>query len=285
MSSPTLQALTSPDGLKIMSYQWLPSATPSFGLFICHGHGEHIGMYRELVEAVQKLPCAVFGVDYRGHGQSDGLRGHAMSISELVGDLKLGLEAVKKDFPQLPLVLFGHSMGGGVLARLLCDHSGAFGVKGAILSSPLLSPKLSNIQKLQMVVAKTLSPLLPKLLVPANHDLSMLSTEPEAEASVKADSLFHTQISLALGADFSRNGAICLERAQNVQIPVLIYWGTEDIFVKVDMVESFYQKLQGTKQKQIFQGVRHAPHMAAPAEREKVFQLLRDTIQSFTKTR
>ncbi len=282
MTNAKHQDLKAKDGTKLVSYEWPTATSPAFGLFLLHGHGEHCGMYQSFVEQIQRIPCVVGGVDYRGHGLSEGLRGHAMSLSEVVEDARTALQAFQQKYPKLPLVLFGHSMGGGVLARLLCEGGYPSTIVGAILSSPLLSPKLSAIQKLQMVLAKLLSSILPRMIVPANHDLSMLSTEPEVEAEIKADPLFHTQISLALGADFSRNGDYCVSKAQDIKTPLLVYWGNDDVFVKVELVEAFYQKLTSPKNKVLFPGVRHVPHMAAPAVREEVYKLLRQTIQDFS---
>jgi acylglycerol lipase len=274
MSPVQKKTLVAKDGCKIASYTWRhPNAR--FVVLILHGHGEHMSLYESFVAQLQKLPCHVAGIDYRGHGLSDGIRGHAKNLTELVSDFKLGLEDALQAEGKLPFVLFGHSMGGGVLARYLCSEKVPAAIRGAILSAPLLSPKLSPIQKVQMVMAKALARIAPTLIVPANHDLSALSTEPEVEQMMRNDPLFHTQISMALGADFGVNGRFCLEHAHNANTPILTYWGSEDIFVKTELIDQFFQGLTGAKEKILFPGIRHAPHLAAPAAREEVFGHIR----------
>ena len=45
-------------------------------LAVVHGYFEHSGRYRALAEAMAGLGVATYAVDLRGHGLSDGARGH-----------------------------------------------------------------------------------------------------------------------------------------------------------------------------------------------------------------
>lgn len=83
----------SQDGLTLFAQGWEPEATPIKAMVcLVHGIGEHTGRYAHVAEAFGKEGYALFTSDMRGHGKSEGLKGHAASMEDLMQDVDLLLK-------------------------------------------------------------------------------------------------------------------------------------------------------------------------------------------------
>ena len=96
---------------KLYHQYWLPSESPRAVLLIAHGFAEHSGRYGNLVNYFVPKGYAVYALDHRGHGRSDGERVQVDSFSDYVEDLKTYFDIVRKDNPRKKIFLVGHSMG------------------------------------------------------------------------------------------------------------------------------------------------------------------------------
>ena len=103
---------------KIRTLIWLDDEKEQEGLFqIAHGVSEHIGRYNDFAEYLVSLGFVVFGNDHIGHGKSvedESLLGFTAEHDghyRFVDDMHILTGIMRKRYPGLPLVLFGHSMG------------------------------------------------------------------------------------------------------------------------------------------------------------------------------
>ncbi len=118
---------TSSDGhSRVHGWVYAPKTEPVALLQLSHGMCEYIGRYRWFMEAMTAMGFIVFGHDHIGHGESSdpenyGFFGENNGYRHLVADLHRMTEIVKEKYPDLPLFLFGHSMGSFV-ARLYLSH-------------------------------------------------------------------------------------------------------------------------------------------------------------------
>jgi acylglycerol lipase len=90
---------------------WLPEDHPKAILLVAHGFGEHSGRYVNVVNHFLPKGFAVYALDHRGHGRSDGERVKVDSFQEYVKDLKTYFDMVRKENPKEKIFLIGHSMG------------------------------------------------------------------------------------------------------------------------------------------------------------------------------
>ena len=91
-----------------------PNGEPTAAMVLVHGFGEHCGRYGAFIAALNEMGVAVVAYDQRGHGRSPGRPGYVRSNQDLVGDATGMLRRTRSEFPNIPMILFGHSMGGSV---------------------------------------------------------------------------------------------------------------------------------------------------------------------------
>ena len=147
--SPVRFTFTGRDGTVITAYRWEPSGAPRGVVQLTHGMGEHLLRYDHLGTTLAAAGFLVQGQDHRGHGATarsadalgqlgvDGWHG-------LVDDIDVLVERTHNRMEDVPVVLFGHSMGSFAAQQYLLDHSGR--IAGLALSGTaaidLLEPAL-----------------------------------------------------------------------------------------------------------------------------------------------
>ena len=98
-------------GLTIFHQRWLPDGDARAVLLIAHGYGEHSGRYGNVVDEFVPRGVAIYALDHRGHGKSEGERVHVDHFDDYVDDLRTFYDYVRRETNDLPIYLLGHSMG------------------------------------------------------------------------------------------------------------------------------------------------------------------------------
>lgn len=115
-------------------YKWMPDDVPKATLQIVHGMTEHILRYSDLASYLNSRGIAVVGHDHLGHGgtsEEKGFIAEEDGDQHLVDDTALVAGMVREDFPGIPHIIMGHSMGSFVTRLYLAQHGGD--VDGAII--------------------------------------------------------------------------------------------------------------------------------------------------------
>lgn len=97
----------------ITGYDWVPEK-PNYVVCLIHGIGEHAGRYDRVGECFKEAGIALTSMDLRGHGFSAGKRGHTAPRTEIFNDINLLIEHAASKYPDIPIILYGHSMGGNI---------------------------------------------------------------------------------------------------------------------------------------------------------------------------
>ena len=124
--------IPSRDGTRLHLVRWTPEGESRGHVILCHGLAEHMGRYSHVAERLVKDGWQVSGIELRGHGDSEGKRGHVNRWSEYIDDLKAAAETVNG-----PHFLLGHSMGGAVILDALRTEW-PWPLRGILLSNPAL---------------------------------------------------------------------------------------------------------------------------------------------------
>src|SRR5262245_37981724 len=84
---------------------------PRAQLLIVHGLAEYAARYRGLADTLAGRGISCFGYDQRGHGARPGPRTHVDRFDDFIDDLNLEADSLTRRAPDLPLFVWGHSMG------------------------------------------------------------------------------------------------------------------------------------------------------------------------------
>lgn len=115
---------------------WLPEDGEFKAIvIIAHGVIEHALCYYSLAHKLVANKYAVFAIDHVAHGKSDGVRGVIPDYRTLYSDFIEFANKIRSQYEDLPLFLFGHSM--GTLVTIL-GVSGIRNVKAIVLSGPAI---------------------------------------------------------------------------------------------------------------------------------------------------
>jgi alpha-beta hydrolase superfamily lysophospholipase len=133
MSKPTTEErIQNKDGLNILVRSWRPEGTPRAIVAVVPGFNSHSGYYFWTAEQLVANGFAVYSVDLRGRGESDGERFYVQSFADYLSDVDLMVNLARSREPGLPVFMLGHSAGGVIssvytleyqkdLAGLICE--------------------------------------------------------------------------------------------------------------------------------------------------------------------
>lgn len=127
------------NGEDLIGCQWLPpSRNPKFMIIFFHGLGAFLSINRPYFPTILANDGAIFGTDHFGHGRSPGERGCATD-EDLFNEIRLLIKHAKSVFPNIPLFIYGHSLGGLTVLSFICsnpDECDPF--DGVIIEAPWL---------------------------------------------------------------------------------------------------------------------------------------------------
>ncbi|MCW3466923.1 alpha/beta hydrolase [Chitinophaga nivalis] len=216
---------------------WIPE-NYSRVMIIIHGIGEHVGRYEQVAAFFMQQGFAVMGIDHYGHGKSDGKRGTTPGFDFMFDYLAAFLAHVTATYNK-PVVMYGHSMGGGLLTGFLLKRQPA--LQAAVISAPALIVGAKPGAFLKGVL-RVLSAVAPNFRIAQGLDINKISHDKTAVEKFRNDPLRHDRLSLRLANDMIRNGAWCLSHADQLTVKTLLLHGNADAFTAVEGSRLFAQR-------------------------------------------
>jgi len=269
--------LTARDGLSLFWKTWVPEKKPKALIHIIHGYAEHIDRYTNVVEQLIPHEYALFGSDHRGHGRSDGKRGHVNRFQDFIDDeYHFSQEVIRRKFPDIPYFMLGHSMGSLIALNYVEQHRG--GIRGLVLSGTGSAPG-AGVPKILLVVTSILSRLLPGIHVKSPLPPDFISRDPAVVKAYEEDPLVYNVITPRLAHEMNTAVTIGAHRAGTVSIPVLIQLGSQDTAFSGQ--RELFDAL-GSKDKtfKIYEGLKHEVYNELPEDRATVLDDLLSWLDS-----
>ena len=251
---PKIELIKSKDGFSLKTAIFEPeSAAPAIGVIqVSHGFGEHVGMYYELADFFVSNGYACVVHDMRGHGEMPGLSerkrqkqlGIVRNYDCLLDDIGCIRSEIAKKYPDLPVILYGHSMGGNIALNYLLRRSEGEYAK-AILESPWI--KLYKQRPKHLIkAAKFLGRLSGNFAANGNLNVHILTRDKAVAEMITADKHFHARMSFRLFSQATDAAEYALEHAAELKIPTLLLGGSKDKIVCIKAARKFNRRAKGS---------------------------------------
>lgn len=229
----------SDDKINIYFRKIVPEGHVKGVICLVHGLGDHSGWFKDLFDFFASSNFAILTFDLRGHGKSDGKRGHIPSYGALMKDIELLLNIAKKNFKGVPVFLYGHSFGGNQVLNYALRHHPD--IAGIIVSAPWLS-LYSNPSKMKLYFTFLMNKIKPSFIVDNVVEGANLSHNPDIAINQEKDPLVHNFVSAALFTNAYKAGEWAIENASNLYIPLLLFHGDSDKITSHIASEKFIKK-------------------------------------------
>jgi alpha-beta hydrolase superfamily lysophospholipase len=259
---------TSQDGLKIF-YRNYRANDERAGVVIAHGLGEHSGRYRNVIGTLLPRGISIWALDHRGHGQSDGPRGHVLAFEEYLNDLRTIVQIAKRELPTgMKCFLLGHSMGGLIALNFALRFPEM--IDGVIASSPTLGIAV-KVPALKGFFGKVMSSIWPGLLLRNEIDVSKISHDEEVVRAYVEDPLVHDRVSTRWFTEFFSAMEEANQSASKLAVPTLIQAAGEDYLANATDSKQFFEKMTlNDITFHVYEGLYHEIYNEREGQRAKV---------------
>jgi len=212
-------------GTRLFWQSWVTGDSPIGVLCLVHGLGEHSGRYRYFVERLCAAGIAVFAFDLRGHGESEGRRGHVVSMADFRGDLSAFLALVKAQHPGIPMFVFGHSLGSLVVLDYVLRNP--HGLAGTIISGAGMEP--AGVATPAVVfLARVLAAVWPVFPLRLPVDVAALSRDRSETEAYENDPLIHNTSTARMAREILDTIEWIKTHPGDLETPLLMLHGEAD---------------------------------------------------------
>jgi len=211
---------------KTACYSFDAPGAPRAVILLVHGLGEHAGRYAGWAARFNGIGVTLRAFDLPGHGRSEGRWGVIPSGEKVYDTIDKMSSEISSEFPGVPLFIYGHSLGGGIVLNYLIRRKPA--VTGAIVTSPwvILS---ETPPPLKAFIANLAGSLVPGMTQPSGLRIEHLSSDPEVAKAYTNDPLVHGLISAGLYRWMTSAAEETLARATEIRVPLLLVHGRNDM--------------------------------------------------------
>jgi alpha-beta hydrolase superfamily lysophospholipase len=236
---------------------WHPLNNPQAIVVLIHGLGSHSNLFSNIVQHLVKTGYAVYGLDLRGHGRSQGQRGHINSWSEFREDIQIFLKLIELQEPKYPCYLLGHSLGAIIALDYVLRIASS--VKGIITMAPPLGKV--GISPVKMNLGRTLSLVMPRFVLSVGLAGNQITRDQNVQETFTTDVLMHSVGSARLATEYLATKAWIQSHTVNLRVPILILHGGSDSVAPPEGSRVFFQQIAfPDKERYEYPQSRHALH-------------------------
>ncbi len=244
-------------GRNLYAQYWRPAGEMRGVVCLLHGLGEHSSRYTHVAVAFNQAGYAVMSYDQRGHGKTPGARGHVNSYDMLLDDAELLLKDAARRFPESPIFLYGHSLGGGLVLNLVLQRNPS--ITGVIATAPSLRLAFEP-PAVKVFLGRLMDKIKPDFTQASGLETAALSRDPEIVRAYENDPLVHDKVSARLFTSFFDAGLSALVHAAEFSCPLLLMHGADDRLTSVQASREFAAAAGEQCTLKIWDGLYHEIH-------------------------
>ena len=243
---------------------------PTGAVTVIHDAGDTGERYRTLASDLAERGWAVALPDLRGHGRTEGPRGHSNGLREVARDIQEIQDHLAYRMPEVPKVLVGVGLGANYAAMYALETPGV--VSALVLIAPLHTPSF-EAPEAPKGLSKFFKKITPQSEGATGYGPDDLTSAAAQATAWSASELTHGVITQRAIDEAQRSSREHLARIAELDIPVLIVHGAEDPISSPDWSRS---QESDSVEVLIVEGQRHHPlHDSKSAEiRERIVRFV-----------
>jgi len=242
-------------GLNIFFRSWRPSGTARGVVAIVPGFNSHSGYYEWVATQLTANDLAVYGIDLRGRGKSDGERFYVQNFEDYVTDVASFVAIVREKEKGLPLFMLGHSAGGVVACNYALDHQQ--NLAGLICESFAYQVPAPDFA---LAVLKGLSHIAPHAHVLKLHNEDFSRDTAVVDFMNNDPLIAHETQPTQTVAAMVRADERLKKEFPKITLPLLILHGTKDKATKPSGSQHFFEAAgSNDKTLKLYEGSFHDP--------------------------
>jgi acylglycerol lipase len=246
------------DDLELRTLRWRVPGTPRAHILLIHGIAEHAGRHAHVAARFALAGFETSAFDLRGFGGSAGRRAYVGRWSEYHDDVEDQLAAIRGVASGLPVVLYGHSMGGLIALGYVLADPPRPAPDILVLSAPAIAAIGARWKR---DLAEVLGRALPRLEVPNDLPAGGLSRDPQVEVAYRSDPLNVHRTTTRLGMELFHEQARvrgALARMGALPTPTYVLHGSDDPIVPLSASVSLERRENVTRR--VYPQLRHEMH-------------------------
>ena len=209
---------------EIFSWYIMPVVAPKAVILLVHGFGEYSWIYKNWAKKFAYNGFVFLSWDHYGHGISDGEQGFIRNYEQFLLEIDLALTKVGEIFPKVPIILYGHGMGGTIALNYCIRRTSPIAM--LVVTSPFLelTKKPARIENIMKFFLSFIPGITLKLQIYAEQQ----THDDEEIKKYRNDKLLNNKISPHLYLVLCRAGKYALNNANRIKIPTLLMHGNAD---------------------------------------------------------
>jgi len=205
-----------------------------------HDYSLHTNFYRPFLERLYYNNCNVYGFDFEGFGNSDGMRADIREFDYFIDDIRQFFDLIKQDINDVPIIFAGHGL--GAITAIIAQRSLEKEISGLLLMGPLFQYS-NHVPKIIQDVARYVSGVAGTFPI-LSLDSDLFSHDFDVLEQIESDELIYNgKLRARMASHIVDAGKKARQEMKKIQVPTLLLHGKKDKLTRPRIIERIEEKL------------------------------------------